>query len=131
MDITLLRILTEKSIMKFGKYAESSVQQIIDSKNIHYLRYIYYNIEGISFSIDVLNKINIYPKFRIDKPGKNPDLFDEYCKYLELNIHGIEGKISILRNKSMKIAHITKYNKSTANQCFNKGLLQRYNQGHK
>ena len=74
--VTLLRTLTKKSPMKFGKYTDCTVQHLlnmnIEGKSL--LAWYYYNLSKISFNQDVLNEIGITDWLVIDKPGKNPDM---------------------------------------------------------
>lgn len=72
--ILLLRTLTEKSTIGFSKLKNYTVDQALSMKKHHYLIDMYYNLGNISFSDDVLLKLNIYPEDRIEKPGKNPEL---------------------------------------------------------
>ena len=73
MDTTVLRKLTLKSQMKFGKYYDLTVGQIIDSmgtKGIKYLVWVYYCSSKITFMDEILDELCILPENRIDKPGK-------------------------------------------------------------
>lgn len=73
MDRVTLRTLTFKSLMKFGKYADYTVQQVIDQNpidGINYLVWVYYNSSNISFNKDVLSKLGISDELTIKKPGK-------------------------------------------------------------
>ena len=70
----VLRKMTFKSIMGFGKYADLSVKQILDIGDDHYLRWVYYNASHINFFDDVLQAMRIPDNGIIEKPGKNPDM---------------------------------------------------------
>jgi len=70
--IVSLRTLTRKSLLWFGKYQGLSIQQIIDLRNQTYLRWLYYNYEGITFIEDILKQITIEGEREIQKPGKHP-----------------------------------------------------------
>jgi len=72
--ITLLRTLTRKSPLKFGKYADCVVQHVLDMylEGPSLLVWYYYNVKGISFNEDILNELGITDWLIIDKPGKNP-----------------------------------------------------------
>lgn len=73
-DVTLLRKLTLKSIMNFGKFFDLTVQQCIDTKKKVYLRWVYFNCSNITFMDEILNEINIPIEYRFDKPNKNVEL---------------------------------------------------------
>lgn len=73
MDRILLRRLTEKSVLGFGKFADSTVGHIIGYNQFNYLRWVYYNMSNIDFMPDVLDKLNVPVEHRISKPGKDPE----------------------------------------------------------
>lgn len=105
----LLRKLTLKSKLGFGKYLrytqkDSKTKDIVDEYTIQdilshdnsntiipnilgnehsYLRWIYFQMENITFIDEILDELGIYEKYRIKKPGKNPDLFNVLEKELE------------------------------------------------
>lgn len=125
-ESVLLRALTGKSILWFGKYKDLSVQQIIDMNNQEYLRWIYYNCRGITYTDDILNIITITEERRIIKPGIAPEMHDKVC---EEN----EKKMSFY-NKShyMRVARIRAKCKlmSTYMSVFpKKSRMQAINQG--
>jgi hypothetical protein len=127
MDLPILRTLTRKSNLGFGKYADIPIQQIFDYKVQTYLRWVYYSFEGITFTDDILDEIPIHKEARIKKPGNNPGM-------LKLGyLHGASGLKLCIINKVRKNREVAKYmqfKKSTHNQYFMKSLLQRKNQGH-
>lgn len=72
MDVTLLRKLTLKSQMKFGKFFDLTVQMIIDLekiRGIQYLVWCYYNNSKITFDDEVMEVLRITEDMRIKKPG--------------------------------------------------------------
>lgn len=74
---TNLRTLTLKSKMKFGKYVDNSVFEIIFVLfQPSYIVWTYYNMSQISFTDDILTLVNITDK--IQKPGKNVELGDKW-----------------------------------------------------
>jgi hypothetical protein len=83
MDVIKLRILTRKSLLKFGMYATLGVQQVIDLRHFRYLRWCYFNISGISFTDDILEEIHISEQYKIEKPGTDPDKCKEIGKILD------------------------------------------------
>ncbi len=126
MDTILLRTLTRKSKLGFGKYADMPIQQIFDYNDKMYLRYIYLNLEGITFTDDILREIPIYENERIIKPGKNPEM--TIIKDFELD--GFKKYVYNKTTKHRQKAKYTSYRKSTNKQYFKKGILQAKNQGH-
>ena len=89
-DVTLLRTLTRKSTLKFGKYYDLTVQNVLDSQNMKgrsLLKFYYFNSSKISFVDELLDELNIPPELRITKPGNvTPDEW----KLINHNLHGIE-----------------------------------------
>ena len=110
MDVIKLRILTEKSLIGFGKYNGCTVRQIIDLGKQHYLKWIYFNMYGISFTEDLLNKIHLDRDYRFIKPGAYPDLWKEYNQILSsiptlqhgIDNHNKKRKSTIRRRKLPK-----------------------------
>lgn len=75
----MLRTLTLKSRIGFGKYSDylvSEVIEIFDKGN--YIVWCYYSLSNISFHEDILSSLGV--DIRIEKPGKRPELFDEFMK---------------------------------------------------
>jgi hypothetical protein len=131
MDVVRLRTLTAKSIIGFGRYRDLSVQQMIDIHKVIYLRWMYFNCFGISFTEDVLNRIGVFSNLRIEKPGANTELWDKILDGIDESLkHGLKGYIIKCATKSHRKAHLTGYN-ATLKRELNKGKLQYINQGHK
>jgi hypothetical protein len=133
-DVTLLRKLTRKSIMRFGKYADLTVQDVIKLNRHKYLRWIYFNSSNIDFFEDVLDEIRIPLEFRISKPSKNPDLHSK-CNDFILDNLTEDLKQKVLKNNEI-IAKKTQNAKVIARRNqnknkFSKDYLRRKNQGNK
>ena len=124
---TILRKMTLKSVFHAGVMQGLTVQQVIDQLRNTYLRWIYYNYSGITFTDDILDIINIRPEDRITKPGKNP----EYGEQLQKIIHSRISKTSQEKNiriaSSRARARLKKMNKDMRNT---KGAMQAKNHGH-
>jgi hypothetical protein len=129
-DSILLRTLTRKSVMSFGKYKGQIIDEILRLGMHHYLRYIYYNLDGITFIDEILRQINIFNDhhdYRIPKPGKDP----EYGKEIE----------NILVNQYKTVKTMSHYKrKAKAREIgkrivdakkYGKGNLAWKNQGHR
>lgn len=63
----MLRTLTLKSQLKFGHFANYTVDQIFQLEKDEYLRWVYYNSSNISFVPEILERLNI--TYIIAKPG--------------------------------------------------------------
>jgi uncharacterized protein (UPF0305 family) len=130
MDIPRLRTLTMKSILWFGKYEGMTISQIIALKHTRYLRWIYYNIQIVNFMEDVFNEIHILEKDRIEKPGTNPEKYDN----LNRRIIGITDDFTVLKSlshtkKNRKMEQIRRNNSIKYKDT--KTYHQRINHGHK
>jgi len=133
-DVTLLRTLTRKSILKFGQYCDLQVQNLLDLQRYKYLRWVYFNCSNINFMDDILDEIKIPLNFRIQKPSKNPDL---YLKLQEETFESYSDKVKEiylkkqekLRKKITKGKAINKIKKNE--NCYKKDYLRRKNQGNK
>jgi hypothetical protein len=135
MDVILLRKLSYKSVLNFGKHAEMSVQQLIDLSNVNYLIWIYYNMEGITFIDDILiNDFHLNlagEKYYIKKPGVNDELFSELMEIKNKKcFHGVEGKIKKIKTKSRNMAKLNNKEKRRELFYYQKGYLQSKNHGH-
>lgn len=133
MDVTLLRTLTKKSKLGFGRYADLTVQEVLDARATAYIRFLYYNYSGISFTEDILRRVHIINGAfdnRIQKPGTNKELNDKLNGILFNNschsvgaprtMNKIRGRYKV-RYKSLIEVEKRKFSKSS---------LQRINHGH-
>jgi len=127
-DVILLRKLVYKSKINFGQYKGQTVEEVMRLGKNGYLRYLYYNVEGISFIDEILKKIGVIGNnfdYSIKKPGKDPDMGkeinDRILKHLSLKQRSHIKKI-------LKAKETGKYISDKA--PYSKGNLQRWNQGH-
>lgn len=72
----LLRTLTPKSSLGFGSNGKFPISSLIKSMP-GYLKWVYYTYEGITFTEDILDLLQIPLDRRIKKPGKDPDMWRE------------------------------------------------------
>jgi len=121
----VLRILTLKSVLLFGKYKGCTIEKVI-TLNKHYLQWIYYNIIGISFDKNALTEIGITQL--IPKPGSDTLLWAEIVTSNKTRYTTRKTWLETIRpSKCIKKDHI-RLQISTEQ---NKARLQRYNQGHR
>ena len=118
-----MRTLTLKSKLGFGKYHVNTVNEVLEIfKSKEYLRWVYYNMSHISFMPEILKEIDVI--FKIDKPGKNPELFcKDNIEYQKLNIKDA----SILKRKGLKAKKRKLYQSNSFNSI-SKSKLQSINQ---
>lgn len=124
----MLRTLTLKSRIGFGKYSDylvSEVIEIFDKGN--YIVWCYYSLSNISFHDEILKSLGV--DCRINKPGKQPELFDEFMKkfpngynYKELDM--LTACKLKNKSKSRKKRQLTQADKLVS---FPKERLQHYN----
>lgn len=124
----ILRTLTEKSQLKFSKYADLTVQQMLHLGHTKVLRWMYYNCSKITFTSDILPKIGVYERFMIEKPGTNQDMFELSNKYA-FGSAGDEKRLRIYRRKKQvekgKMFHSEFQNRT----LYSKKSMQLKNQG--
>ena len=72
-DATQLRTLTTKSKLKFGKFADILLDNLVSTQK-KYLRWVYYNCSNINYMPDIIKNIGIPEDYVIVKPGKNEEL---------------------------------------------------------
>lgn len=129
MEIKLLRKLTEKSRLNFGKYSELTVSEVLDLRHPNYLRWCYFNLEGISFVENLLDNL-IPQEYRIDKPGKNPEL----GKALENKLWKDMTELArTSTNKNLSKDRKGKYSNYIIkdDRSFSNSVLMRFNHGHR
>lgn len=127
MDTVLLRILTLKSSLGFGMYADMTIQQLIDFKKKDYLRWVYFNVEGVSFIEDILIDIHISKRYRIVKPGKNPKLHDRLQKILYCDMKAY----TLALHKKEETSSMHRKFHSHKKEFFKRSVLQSHNQRKK
>jgi len=98
-----LRKLTRKSILGFGKYKDSTVQNIIDYDK-KYLEWVYFLNSHIDLFDDILDELGITESFRINKPSTSEDKWNEFLYEKGKNKTGLERYIE--RQKYKKGAKI-------------------------
>lgn len=125
----VFRTLTRKSLLKFGKHAEWTVEQTLSMYESSYLRWVYYNMSHISFMDDILLHIGITKEFRIDKPGTNPEFYlsvkgQLWCKYSEADKRMSAAMVSNRKKQAKGIS------KNRIMHDKNTNYLRLKNQGH-
>ncbi len=143
-DITLLRKLTRKSMLKFGRYHDYTVQQILDTKGIkglNTLTWYYFCAEAITFFDDILDELGITKEIRIKKPSNITDwrVVNRCCKDAMFNRLKAEdllddeelGKLKGMRRKMyFRDKKDNKFRSGVVSKLIsNKSILQRKNQG--
>lgn len=127
MDIIRLRVLSRKSYLGFGKYKDLSIQQILNFEKAVYLRWVYYNMESISFLPDILDEIHIKDNDIINKPGKDPERFLDLQHKIRLFVITRYGAMNLVRqdshNKLKRKLQAYCKNKAKSKSYFKKSVL--------
>ena len=127
MDTYRLRTLTKKSTLWFGKYDGVSIQQILNLSKNSYLRWIYYNIEGISFMDDILEEITVRGERKIKKPGIMPEMGK---KVTDENFENMNGRTKSHMKKVIRINKEIKEKKTIKRSIEEKFIMQAKNQNN-
>lgn len=130
MEVILLRTLTEKSQLKFGRYADLVVREILNLQHPGYLRWCYFNCNKISFVDEIFEEIRIPENYRIEKPGKNPELGKKLDEEIWGRKHGIERHVKDLTIKKERKRKLARYNRRDPLK-YSKSTMQRINHGHR
>lgn len=75
MASILLRKLTKKSTLKFGKFKHYTVEHLFGMRKQVELTSIYFNLSTITFTDDILDELGITEEYRIIKPATNVELY--------------------------------------------------------
>ena len=78
--IATLRIMTRKSKLRFGKYHDYTVQEMLDLGRKRDLISAYYKLTSINYKEEILLELKITEKYRIQKPSSNTDMYYKFLK---------------------------------------------------
>lgn len=143
MSIILLRTLTHKSRLGFGRFGEYTVQDMINIGFTKELLDYYYNFRNIDFSKELKKELFISGEREIDKKSTKTEerfnpIYHSYkneCLKLYIDNMGVKERQRSLNNRGSmkKFQEKTKRfgNYSNSNHLANKSRNQFYNQGHK
>ena len=129
--LVLLRTLTPKSMIMFGKFKDLTVQELLNMQKIRYLRWMYFFNSKINFTPEVLELLSITEVYIINKPGIDEEKYDALNEYQLSKICGLN---KLKHEKHMrKIKRLTTerkaYNLDT--NVMTKRKLQNYNHGRR
>lgn len=131
MATTVLRKLSRKSQIKFGEYADLTVQTMFDMGEIQTQRlaWYYYNCSNISFLDDILEELGITDDLRIEKPSKDGGLFVKWIAIRKKD--WTENQRMSLANKKYGIQNgKNRRGNAVSNLKHSNKSLQRKNHGH-
>lgn len=128
--VVLLCKLSLRSIMKFGRYPDITVQKMIDLGHTRVLRYYYYTKESIDFLPEVKELIGISPEYSIEKPGIDLEMNDYVNALSDMSRGSFNTLKASTHAKRVGKARLLSYYKRDSLE-FNRGALCRYNHGHR
>lgn len=142
MATTLLRTLTEKSTLGFGKFHDMRIGNLLKLKaGKIYLIWVYFNCSNITFIPEILEAIKIQEKDVIKKPGKSVQAHDQFVADLKAGFNVIYQNMADAEkehyHKTRRVAKKTrnilkrsgKVTGMIHEQVRQKALAQRYNHG--
>lgn len=128
MDVIRLRVLTKKSKIGWGKYANNTVGELIESKQFNELLWLYYHIQWLTYTDDLLDELKIFKEFRIEKPGVNHEMHQKrIVNFLNFVTEG-NGSLIMYHRKRKKAQFNLKMMEDK--EVLSKRKLQAYNHGH-
>lgn len=127
--IAIKRILTRKSPLKFGKYSECTVQQILDFGKKSYLQWTYFSLSCIDFLPEILEELHIKGEYLLSKPGKNEELFKKFKEEKDLHTLGFTKFKREKRCRRIRRAKFISF-KIKDGKHYSKENLTWKNQGH-
>ena len=96
----VLRKLTKKSVIDFGRHNGYKVNDLIRTGKTQYLIWMYFNCSNLSFVDELLDELNIKKEWRIVKPGTDKEMFKKRSEYYRSLLPQEElDKMSYKRNK--------------------------------
>lgn len=125
----LYRIMTEKSVIGFGKYADMRVGDIL-KVDPTYIAWAYFSCSMVSFKKEILEDVGITTA--ISKPGTSEEAFKEWKRKQSEGYTEEERQhyhyAHVRAQKGAALARLCDAKRATT---FTKGQLQALNHGHK
>lgn len=113
--MVLLRTLTKKSKIGFGKWKDQTVDVLLGMNKNQELVSMYFKLSKITFTNDILEQLLIIDNWVIDKPGTNREMYYNFLKHINYNYRSKFKSGSDVMKKETK--------------PYTKGALQGYNHG--
>ncbi len=114
--IPLLRTMTRKSRLGFGKYKDLTIQHIIDMRLNSVLVSSYFKLTSINYIEDILQEIGISEEYRIEKPSSDREMYYKFLKDKDKIRIRTRGGSNMMKKE---------------NPRYSRSKLQGLNQGHK
>ena len=78
--IPTLRILTRKTKLRFGRWHDYTVQDLLDLRKQKELISPYYKLTPINYTEDILIELKITKDYRIEKPGTDREMYFKFIR---------------------------------------------------
>ncbi len=125
--VALYRIMTEKSVPGFGKYADLPVGEIL-KVDPDYVVWLYATYDKISLKKELIERLGIR---EIKKPGNDPEVLKEYLRAKSAGYNREERAHYFMKKaKGRRAQDYAKYIRAREAAAFTKGELQAINHGH-
>ena len=109
----LLRTLTKKSTLNFGKFKDCTVSHLIGMKKKKELISAYFKLSTINFNNEVLDELGITNEWRIEKPSTDKE---KYISFLIFAGYEKPFKDKALDKMKAKTKNLTKRQLQSINQ---------------
>lgn len=93
------RILTYKSTFNFGRFGTYTMTELIALNKKQLLIHRYYHVTSIDYIEELLNELNIVGEWRIEKPGKNEEMYVRFAKENHYKTHRDNGGADKLKKR--------------------------------
>lgn len=127
MDVIRLRTLTRKSKIGWGMYKDRTVQEMIGSYKKQ-LAWLYYNVEWMTFTQDILDELGIKGKWCIEKPGVDKKSYEARLRHILDFKYGDKVKFVMYNRKKRRQAK--ELLKAEEESISSKARMMAYNHGH-
>lgn len=128
MDVIRLRTLTRKSKIGWGCCRDNTVQQLLDT-NKKQIAWLYYHVEWMTFTPDILDEMGIKNGWDIPKPGTDTAKFEIRAKrFIEFKYGKKIAGAVIARKRNKQAKHRAYIADQEAN--LPKSRLQAINHGN-
>lgn len=122
-----LRKLTEKSIIPYGKLKGMRVSDALAYRKTQ-IAWLYYHVEWLTFTEDVLDAALVFDDRRIQKPGIDDNAFVMYIASIKSKGRGVQNIIAEnIKNKSHRVKAKRELGRAIAREQLSAGQLQAIN----
>lgn len=125
--VVRLRTLTMKSIVPYGKYEGQEVSKVLTMSKMA-IRWLYYCVQWISFTDDVLEVVGIKGKWRIDKPATDREAYEKWKNIMFEQLYG--DKRYFIRRAQERKAQVARVRVAERKENLSAEVMVAQNHGH-